>query len=663
MIRTGSRRGATLAIVGALVILVAIGVFSLNHVSRQQYLDAHRYTFGETALYLAESGLNVTREYLKESAVRPGTEIHALLLESTSEELERISLPIEAPFLKELAGMIGQGATIEASVEFRGFRTLHPADGMRGLLGDPREKVGELSLVSRATYRGVTRALIEARPVRVVSVVAPVLSKFTLFVRERGEETPNLLSYDRLDPSKGFRLDDGPARPVVLYHRRDQIPAVLDGKFYPLAEAVSGLVPDGAGMVYLGGRTPWFLHLVHGSGANAYEELFHLRRTRYLLPAELVPGAESEIGITFGFYGGILTSPKLGSARAPAGTYRRPPDAEEADDRTSGLHLFGDTRYVSPTVVLGPAYRSYLTVRLVDGLWFPYRSPAEFPGDSGPAGFPSYEAYSRAMLRIEDEAYNRSWDYIATNREQLQENATVQDGGTPFVPGPVLAEAGLQRVIPYPGRDWSFLYPDPKQGSIGACQIRRIEASGKPETLFRGALQDLDGTLLESFLRARETFEVPDEAAFHSRFRRHATLEVPGVVRIAKGGLELGEVNVGEGCMVIAEGDIVIKGRIVQDRPKNPLTLVSLRGDIRIQTGEKVDAHLVALEGRVSGQGRLALTGGIAAGSLDLRSLVRGEAAKTVTYNPDLDPTQHESYGANLRVVMDRDTRTYLQAH
>lgn len=658
--RPGRRRGIVLVVVGALVVVIAIGAFMFRQATLQQYRDAHRFTSSTIALNLAESGLNAALERFLEASLTPGTEVHSVLLGRGYDALNGTRLELPSPHLELLLEVLGPTAEVSVYAELDGFRPLHPSQGLRGVVGDPREKLGELKLVGEGSYRGVKRRIVASRQVRVISVVAPVVSKFTLFLRQRPEQDLNPLQYRRLDPQAGFRFRGEPARPLVLYNRPEVVPAIEGGRFLPLGDVFSDADPDNGGLIFLGGDQPWYLQLTHGVGANLDEELFHLRRARYLLDSPL-PQVTKEIGMTFGIYEGILESPKFRSYRPPANYPRQGGQHPDVSDRVAALHLYGDVRNVSPTVVLGPVFRSYVTMRLLDGLWYPPMSRDEFSSRPDQEVFQGrYDIYQDVMVRVTDEAYNRSYDYIATNYEDLGEDGSVASNDTPFRPGPTLADRGLLRVQPITEEDRGYLYPSPDQPAPGSCRITRLEEGGELVDLFRGALADLDGAVLEAMLRAKAVKRVADQGAFRREFMAGPDLDVPGVVLIEGGDLELGPTNVRVGSMVVVQGSIDITDRVVQLEEGQPLTLVSLSGDIHIRTGAKVDAHLVALRGRVSSRGPLELVGGIAAETLDLHQMIRGDEPKRITYNPALDPTSPENTWRHLRVVMDDQIRLAL---
>lgn len=646
-------------IVGALVVVVASGAFMLNLAVREQHRDAHRYHFGEVATNVAESGLNLATEHLFQAAVLPGAPLHQALVASRWDEASGASVTLESEHLTDLVGFLGEGASAELSIELRNFRPLLRRVPLRGIAADLREKQGDLAVVCRAEYRGVVRTMVLAKRVKVVDVAAPVVSKFTLFVRERGDEDPNLLRYERTLPEEGYRIGELSARPWVLYHTTDRHPASVDGRFHALADELLDAAPDSGGLVYLGGREPWQLNLTHGAGAGRYEELFQLRRTRYAVEPR-VPGFEHEWAMFFGFYEGLFRSEKFGDARS-AGDYVGDPRLGRVRDRTAALHLWGDLAYVSPTVVLGPVFRRYVTLRLLDGYWFPTLSEAEFRAHPLRETFGGdYPAYARGMTRVVAEAYNRTWDYVTTNHESLGPGGQVEAGETPAVPPADLA-GRVTRVRGAGEEGGAFLYPELGTEFPGVCRLVR-EVGGEVEPVFEGTLADLDGSLLADLLTKKAVATVPDEAAFFARHLRGRTLDVPGIVHVTSGGLELGAVNVRAPSMILVEGDVRIVDRIVEVAPRSPLTIVSLNGSIEVVTGAKVDAALVALNGTFRSKGKLELVGGVAAGRLELPAIVRGEAAKTLTYNEELDPTD-DAYWNRLRVVSDPVRRMYLAAN
>lgn len=650
--RRTRRQGAVLAIAAAVIILVVGATFLLQQVSRQRYREAHRYTSGEIATQLAESGLNLILESVAADLATPGSRAYDLVVAGAAGEASgSLELP-GSPHLDDLLDLV-PGASIELVLELQNFRPLFPRENLLGWRPGGREKEGELAVTSRVEYRGVTRAIAAVREVRVVDVTAPVLGKFTLFVRDREGQEANLLSYDHRAPEEGFTLDGEPARPLVLYHRAERYPAVEDGSFFSLAAVLEDLEPDGGGLVYLGGAEPWHLNLVHGVGAHPLEELFQLRRTRHAMGSD-IPGVVNEYGLTFGFYEGILDTPHL--AAGPT----RPGGAPIAPG-TSALHLFGDVGNVTPTPVLGPVYRSYVTMRLLDGLWYPYQRAEDFAPIPPFEG--DYATYSRVMARVVHESFNRSYDSVVTNAETLSEDGRVTGGGTPFLPAPQLLPPRLGRIGPAVEGDEYFLYPPPGAPAEGMVRLDRPGVDGSEE-IFRGALSGVDGALIEGVVTSRATHHSEDPADFRERLLEAEGGPPSGVLWLRRGDLELSGLAVTEPVMLVVDGGITLRGPVAAGGPNQvPVTLVALNGDLRVETSEPVEAQLVALRGRVVTRGGLDVRGGLAARSLDLRGLVRGGEPRSVTYAAAFDPTAPDATARQLVVHLGEASHLELRGH
>lgn len=657
-----NRRGSVLVMAGVLVVLMGLGIFAFQQVMRQRYLEAYQHHFGEVALTLAESGLAFGVEHLQESSRTPGTLFYDLLVQTPTADLGTPTLAVAGPALEGLVEALGDEATLEVDVILEGFGTFEDGAGLRGVVPDPREKVGNLSLVARASFRGVERVARLSQELRVVRVTPPVLSKFTLFLHGREEEELNLLSHDPQTYDGIPTLDGDPATPLVLHHRSDFYPAVVDQHFHSLASIFDpDFELDGGGLVYLGGEQNWTLNLMHGVGDGDYEELFQLRRTRYRWATDL-PGVTHEYGLLFGFYDGVLESPQLGTAAGPPGTMLRR-DGTPVLDGSSAMRLYGDVNDVSPTLVMGPVYRSYLAMRLLDGLWYPWMDADEFAAlPMTPPAFASggYDAYSQRMPRVVVEAYNRAYDYVSTNTESLVEGGRVEAEGTPFLPASALVPARLGRVGPASeAADEGFLYPVIGEEPRGRVRITR-EVQGASEDVFAGALADLDAPLMEALLTRRVTARVEDGAELLAEYVEDGALTLQGVVRVERGDLELPGVRVGAPGMILVDGNVVIQGAIQPSPREEPLTIVSLGGDIRVATDQPVHACLVSLRGRFLSQGKLDVRGSVAASSIDLRQLVRGGDRKDVRYDEGLDPTNEESYWKAFAVALSPSEKAFV---
>jgi hypothetical protein len=590
----------------------------------------------------------------------PGSTFHELIKESPAQDLVDLEAVVESPHLVEVVAPLDD-ASLEVTIGFRDVQPFFPEDGLGGIRRDWREKFGQLVIRSTGTYRGVARVFEVTKPFKVVDVSAPVLSKFTLFVREHGDTPVNCLAYDRLQPGAAMGFEGRPARPLILFHRPGALPTIEGESFHPTAPLIEGVPMDEGGLVYLGGD-PWYLNLTHGSGAGPFDELHHLRRARMLAPSTL-PGGEGAMDgrLWFGFYSGVLDAPPL---QAGVASRRHPqrPTGEEVTDLTSALHLYGDVTNVSPAPVLGPVYRSYLLVPLPSGLWMPFLTQAEYSSlDRTPVLSP-YSTYSEYMTRVVEDPYNRSYDFLRTNTESLEPGGRVRTlGEQPMVPDMGMVPDTLTRLGPATSGDRFFLYPEGGTPATGLCSLQRPMAGGEEE-VFRGSLADLTPELLARALTAKAVEVVADQAEFDERFGSGA-LDLPGIVLVESGGLRIGDRGIAQAAMILVRGDVEVTGFLSQANPAASLTLVSLEGNVTVNTGELVQAHLVALGGTAFfSRGQLNILGGVAAGRLDLPSLVNGVEVKWLTYDPSLDPTSEESYRNHLRFFMAEQHGLQIQA-
>lgn len=652
--RLRKRQGMSLIVVMVvLLVLVGGGTFMLQRATRQRYIEAHRATSGRIAQELAESGLNLGFEALRQGSLDPSTELHALLIQSPRSDLEGVSLPLSLAPLQDLVAALEDEAAAELTLELFDLKGFQDGPDFRGLRDDPHEKSGRLSLTTRATVRGTTRVFRAHRPFKVIQTRVPLLSKFTLFLRDQGPSPVNLLGLDRLKPDQPMRGPDGPGSPLVLVHREDRLPTVAEGLFHDLSSLFGDLAPDQGGLVFLGGTAPWNLNLVHGTGVGRFDELFHLRRTRYQMPAEVDP-SRVEFPLFFGFYDGVLEGPVFHPPGLPKDILTRG-DGSEVPPETSALHLFGDVADVSPTVVLGPVFRSYVFLKLLDGLWFPHLSPAEFAGVA-PESFPGdYSAYARHMAQVVQEPYNRSVDFIRTNSETLEGDGHVRtDPQAVAIPGPTLLPEALTRLQPVSASDPHFLYPDPEDAARTRVRLLRPPGDLPEAELFRGDPQDFDGATLESLLLARVVEEYASLEELQAKRFRAGILEIQGVTRIQAPEITLGKTNLGDSGILVVDGDIHLEDFVQKYHDTEPSALVSLQGSIHVKTQAPIQAHLVALRGQVHfATATVDIHGALAADHLDFSQLSRGFARKRISYDETLDPTQPEGAFSKLRLFLD----------
>lgn len=648
MFLSRARRGILFPVIGVLLVLTVGATFWLQKASRQRFYEAHRHTSGQVALQVAESGLNSLFATAPGGALEAGF-LQSLLVDSSFSDLlgyqEKLSLEV----LDEALRAANLDARCEVALRVEEVAPVQSHGSFHGILQDPREKFGVLTLDSSATFRGVTRRVRVSRSFRVLDPRIPVLSKFTLFLRSHLEGEMQSISFQRTEPGKPQNSEGRPVRPLIFFHRPLVYPTVAEGLFHDLEALFSDFAPDQAGLVFLGGDRDWNLSLVHGAGAGPFDELFHLRRAPYQTEAGL-SGFERETWIWFGMYQDIFANALF----RPLPDQVREltfPDGSPVSDRTPPMHLYGDVGNVSPTVVLGNAFRSFVHLRLLDGQWYPYLEEDQFSiaEKSGFSG--AWQDYQSRMARVVVEPYNRSFDFLSTNSETLSPQGEVTVRGEPSLEPPAkLDPKALTRVRPQSLEDEGFLYPKPGLGQARGIQLIRPESSSSPEAiLFEGDLEQLDGAVLESLLAPRVVQKFSKEEDLWKAARKKGKLELPGFVHLDAPELQLGDLAVGQAGVLIVSGSIQIQGWIRQLVEGQPLTLVSLNGDITVATPNPVHAHLVALRGKIRFRTeQINLVGGIAADGVDWASATQGEKVKWVTYDPSLDPTDPEKSKLSL---------------
>ena len=106
------------------------------------------------------------------------------------------------------------------------------------------------------------------------------------------------------------------------------------------------------------------------------------------------------------------------------------------------------------------------------------------------------------------------------------------------------------------------------------------------------------------------------------------------------------------GGIVLVEGNIILEKRI-QSPGSDPLTLVSLAGNIQVKVQDKIEAGLVALQGRVSFGPKFHLRGILAAKelSIDPSPIPILPGNRTLSYNPRFDPTSSANATSALKIM------------
>lgn len=683
-----------LLLVPVVLLVLLTLLFTVNYLTRTQYHRGHAYRAGQEALYLAEGGLSLARAWL---ASPDGKSLVARMTSLAVEQLSAEGPAAQVDLEEELdlpkLGMLTAGfpdSVINARVKLTTRRGTTLACPVPGLAADPIETAAALELISECRTKELVRRVHARFPARLVNGLPPMLTRFVLLVCESGTaaKAVNCVDYDPEtgqfhDAASGARTwpievcgaREGPAQSISPGSDQE-----LECLAPPGNAGAAEAAPAGAsaGWVYLGGPDPWFLQLTFGAGTvNPLEEHGLLRRIAYVAPTSGLGSEFQEKFQLFGFARGISRLAMLGSA---GDRWTSPATGEPVSERTALLHLSGNARMPAPTLVLGPVYRRFLAYsKLRRGNSGPFTSfvhaadATEYARVAAP--FESltgqgYDAYKRVMARVAEEPYNRSHDYLTTSHETVQAGpgSRITPGDTPAVPERLLLAPAVEPALAPAAPQPRFLYPAPQTGPSAAFPVRilRRNAGGGQPLLFAGDPGKLER--YDELLRARCTFEAPRTSAFTSKFIRRtpagAELDLGGhAVHLVQSPFSLPAVRVIGGGTLVADGEVVLEGPI-QTAPCEVLTIVSLRGSIRLQTPGPIHASLVALRGqlRPSAAGGLELHGALACRNLDnFAEFLQNAGPKRLVYDPRMDPADGETFKRFYRLALTGDEERFLE--
>jgi len=281
-------------------VLLVLGI-TLHQFVGQQNANVHLLAFSEVAHFLAEAGISScirsVREALQASGILgqgnqalfklltkpeplPDTSLMPLLKDTWNEDLKKFSKDLD------------KTANIKVEVWLRNFKQTE-TDPSAWV--DPTAKTGWLSIESTGGYRGMKRVLIIKRKIWVGNVLPPVVSKFTLHVREARKADEGAYNIIRNDYDSN--ITDGP-RPIVCFNHS------TPDAFHPFpGTPISKILSDEKdpfvylqrGWIWLGGCK---IRLNITSGAGALGEIFHFydisnansfQAIKFKTPAEKLP--------------------------------------------------------------------------------------------------------------------------------------------------------------------------------------------------------------------------------------------------------------------------------------------------------------------------------------------------------------------------------------
>lgn len=541
---------------------------------------------------------------------------------------------------------------------------------------DPWEKLFELTLhvdisAGRSRFRMFRRRYHFTRQGKVHRLILPLLSKFTLFIRQPEQTDEQNSGYNCFD---NF-VDGEVGQTSRVYPLR-----LNNGSAHQKEDVLN------AGWIFLGGDREIQLHATSGNHINN-GELFQFHsitspeKSPPMFEFNQLPGTpvfnngamflDSAIkatvkirGTYFGFY---KWDKKLGSDMNKQGILQRYfSSAQSRTMSSNALHLTGTYDSPSPTIVVGKVKRVFA---YYSGLIYSAN------GEGGSAKF--LDMLESPPVVVTDDNQQSFWQTVNLERvfsgekfarDKLEFSALEVNAEKLFATSANYLKFASNLVIEPYNRVYDYMYNDsgqlPPPEKFSKKTGFSYEISGEnlqlkdgltDELLFNGNCNTFSS---EDLVRDRVNVVIKDQESFFDLFKEENTLNLDRNVILVKGPLELPDnLEILSPGIIFVEGDITLKGGIKKCETGN-LSLVSLGGDIIIgAVNQEIWAHLATLDGTIypNNNNPVKIYGALAADKIDLAGNANGQrkwaGGGDLVYDSRLNPAQEDrdsSYAINL---------------
>ena len=624
-----TRRGFVLNTAFACLIILSLMVAVYFVYVRGQTRLTQNVLAGEKAYHLAQGGVaagigyftntkEFSRLYSDILAGKPAPQ-----LDGSTE-----TLPPTCEAIEKMISAARGDASVTVELTLLGFKPFPPPDPGSGITADPVEKRGILRITSTADYQGTKRRVVAYKEVKAVNILPYVVSKFSLFSAEHAPgDSPNRIQMKKLDLVSAEPKSENRYAPLFMRNG-------------------PGKDAEANGWIFLGGDD-WRLNLTWGE--KGWGDQWQLLRrpwevARASATALPLPPAYHGMLLQRGFFEGIKADNKLfahydfdAPPEDPVGegcALIRPygiPSAQAADSEVD----------VSPTYVLGRVLRRWMDLRYVKRVadqrvvYMPYALPPDFAGPA-PAPWPAAQSYDPKTV-VFGNVYPFFADYMsnvvvdtkAGAEETFNRAADYLDDTQDLEPPHRLNPVKLSHASGAP----NFLY-DAAQ-NVGYVAIK----NSANRELFRGWLHQL----VSRDFRIEERATFKGDAGGFKNWLAKTPKQIPGIVYFTGGDIVIDRaLAVESGGIIAADGSITVAAPVSVRPGGKPLSLISLKGSVRVATHGTVQASLVALEGAVTrepGAPPLHVIGNVVAHRLSFTELCEGQQPGKVIYDPRLDPT------------------------
>jgi len=567
------------------MMLIAVLVFAYNTFVRGDAALTFHVVDTETSDAITQSVLNITIKELFENI----NDFDVVVGKKTYLNLSK------NPFLKIYKDKYGGSFSAEASFTALTKYQFPKTAGLKSM-PDPKEGFGTILIEVVTSYKGIRRYMKDVREYKLVNIIPPVYSHFTLFVRDAGKSAAGKeepLKYNTVMCNDAGKCISE-IKPLYLNNGSSYT--------FPLEKR---------GWIFLGGGK---IVLKLSQGYDDCGEAYHLIQdpTRVDLPTDEFVIVNRYVG----FCDELKTEDNI--------------TGKVKDFRSSYFKLFADEKDPSFTLVLGDVYRAFIkfaaVFEVVKGKIFnPTILPWVPPGTEG-TSLPisekleilleDYKNYSKYMTNIVILPYNNSFDFLYGLKLE----------GRPQTSPPEYLKNEFKSVL-----DSSVqLYPNDGKVSL---------SSDLEKEYFSNNLNSVN--IADYFMsRSGMAFESEDD---FKNYLKNTGGQVCGIYYL-KSGLNFASINkLTGGGIIIAEKDIALS-KFESDLP---LSFVSLNGDISL-AGELLNVSATAVNGKITSSQPIRVKGFLACAKFNPEDNKQGGS---IVYDPNFNP-QSDNYGKYKKLMM-----------
>ncbi len=663
-------------VIGTIMLILAASLYSFVG---QQHHGIQTILNGEISHFLAEAGINsslrVVREAIGNKLNAPGSnEINKIL--TAPGELEDTYLnPLLGDQwnkdLEQFTKEIDKSASIKVEVWLRNFKQMETSPKS---WFDEVAREGWLSIESTGYYKDSQRKVVVKRKVKVASTIPPVVSKFTLHVKNaarNGEGAFNIIRNDY----KGM-VTDGPKPLICFNHSTPETPFTKRVPSDILKDEKNPEIWKKRGWIWLGDKKT---RLNLCSGAGDLGEIFHFydvsnpnifRPVKFQTPNNYLPeflAQPREIfwdlsssvvrKVTYNFAHSLVLdgfhdrSNRKESDAMYEGQILSNGEKLDYTSKSSILHLFGEAKrgYQSRTKVFGPVTSAFpryasLDIKPQDPdvlesfkklsppplYLLPSVAPSKFNDDmqindvmgrkfGGPIlktgmAFSNYSEYSALMSRITEMPYVYSYN-------------TIQD----------VIDKKNNRQFPS-----SIRLLDLDNGSN-----IKLERNGK--VVYQGSIE---GDHIISVISARTQKEFENISDFwDAHLNKSGELDLNCIVRIKNSAkLDLIIPPNGKptplkiangGAIILDQGNLTVRGVVSSREYENLTVVLKQASSARFSSTQPAHLNLIAPNAELTYSSRLNILGTLMVSSIYVDQRFQGGK---ISFREDQDPTG-EKYG------------------